>query len=57
MSEINLISPYCCLSGKYCLSNSLFVEGYLIGILSLIILIIIIELFDILIDIDKKKRE
>jgi hypothetical protein len=32
MTEMNLIIPYCCVTGKYCSYGSGFVDGYLIGI-------------------------
>jgi hypothetical protein len=39
MSELNVIIPYCCITGKYCSYNDGFIDGYMIGISTIFILI------------------
>ena len=43
MSELNLNYQYCCITRKYCLYNTGVQEGYLLGILTIIITILIME--------------
>lgn len=59
MSEPTLIIPYCCFSGKYCSSNNLFVEGYALGLLTIIFILLIIVTIDMCVndDIDSKNSD
>lgn len=43
MSEINFIAPYCCFTGKYCSYSNGFQEGYVLGIVTICILLSILE--------------
>ena len=59
MSDPTLIIPYCCFSGKYCSSNNLFVEGYALGLLTIIFVLLIIITIDMCLneEIDIKNSE
>jgi hypothetical protein len=43
MSEINFIMPYCCIAGKYCSYNAGFQEGYILGLVTIFVLLSILE--------------
>jgi hypothetical protein len=43
MPEMNLIIPYCCISGNYCAYNTGIVDGYLLGIGTMFLLFMIIQ--------------
>lgn len=44
MSEIHLIAPYCCLSGKYCSYTSGFLDGYVLGGWTILIFFVAMEI-------------
>jgi hypothetical protein len=43
MSEINLIAHYCCVSGKYCTFNDGFQEGYILGLVTIFLILSLLE--------------
>lgn len=61
MTEINVIYQYCCIIGKDCSYNSGFQEGYLLGVLTFILVFSIVvclldftEKYD---EINKEKKD
>lgn len=55
MSELNVVYPFCCITGKYCSYNNGFIDGYMIGIASIILIISIFICLDTIIIICKGK--
>ena len=46
MTELYLIMPYCCVTGKYCGYGSGLAEGFLLGISVIAMLLSFVELFN-----------
>lgn len=55
MSELNLILP-CCV-GKYCVYNSGLADGYALGILTVIMIFIFMEIINIISDVYTSKED
>ena len=56
MSELNLIIPYCCITGSYCSYNTGFVDGYMIGIATIFLLIVILNCIGVCFEVCKGKQ-
>lgn len=46
MTEMNLIIPYCCITGKYCAYNNAFSDGFVLGIIIVFMLLSFVEIIN-----------